>query len=141
MNRGFKVGAYWYSYALDTDAARREGEYCREIIDVWGGLLELPVFYDQEDADGWRDRNGIDYSQCTDMCDAFADGHGLRAGVYANYDWFTNHLDFNHLKDRYVIWLAQYNYQPDLQCDIWQYSDQEWFGNQKLDADISYMEG
>ena len=139
LNRGFKVGAYWFSYALDVDQARKEGEYCRDIIGNWGGLLELPVFFDQEYS-SWRENNSWDSDSATAMCDAFADALNLNTGVYANYDWFTNILDYEYLKGKYSIWLAQYDSSPTLECDIWQYSDSEQYGANQLDSNISYME-
>ena len=74
------------------------------------------------------------------MCDAFADALNLNTGVYANYDWFTNILDYDYLKGKYSIWLAQYDSSPNLECDIWQYSDSEQYGANQLDSNISYME-
>ena len=111
---GLRMGAYWFSYALDVDAARREGEYCREIID-------LPIFYDQEDSD-WRENHDYNHGIATAQCDAFADGLGLNTGVYANCDWFTHYMDYDYLASKYTIWLAQYAPEPELACGIWQYS-------------------
>ena len=43
---GLPVGAYWYSYATDTDDARREAATCLEAIK--GKSFEYPVWFDQE---------------------------------------------------------------------------------------------
>ena len=48
--RGFKVGAYHYDYGLTPDDAARQAQQCADIIDRAGVMLELPVFYDMEDA-------------------------------------------------------------------------------------------
>lgn len=118
---GLKLGAYWFSYALDVDQAYMEGVYCREIIDRTGALFDLPIFYDQEDSD-WRENHDYNHSIATAQCDAFADGLGLNTGVYANMNWFTQHMDYDYLASRYTIWLAQYAPEPSLACGIWQYS-------------------
>lgn len=118
---GLRMGAYWFSYALDVDAARREGAYCRDIIDKTGALFDLPIFYDQEDSD-WRYDHGYDHGLATAQCDAFAEGLGLNTGVYANQNWFTQHMDYDYLASKYTIWLAQYAPEPSLACGIWQYS-------------------
>lgn len=126
---GLKLGAYWFSYALDVDQAYEEGVYCREIIDKTGALFELPIFFDQEDSD-WRTNHGYDHSLATDQCDAFAQGlDGLNCGIYANEGWFTYHMDYHYLSSNYTIWLAQYAPQPDYCCGIWQYTDKGTIGD------------
>ena len=135
-DNGFLVGAYWFSYALNEEQARQEGEYCRQIIDDADCLLELPVFYDQEYSD-YRENNGWDKENATYMCDEFIDACGLNCGVYANYDWFTNVLYYDYLKPKYKIWLSQMNSQADLECDIWQDTiDSTEIGGQILDTDV-----
>lgn len=47
---GLICGAYHYSYALTPAEAR----YCKWVIENSGVLLELPVFFDMEDGDGWK---------------------------------------------------------------------------------------
>ena len=138
-DNGMIVGAYWFSYALDADQARQEGEYCRQIIDSAGVSLELPVFYDQEES-SYRTQNEWDKDNATAMCDEFIDACGLDCGVYANYDWFTTVLDYDYLRSKYKIWLSQMNSQADLDCDIWQDTiDCTYIGGQPLDTNV--MEG
>ncbi|MBR3988238.1 MAG: hypothetical protein IKK10_02935 [Clostridia bacterium] len=116
---GFKVGVYWYSYAVDVVDARKEAEACIEVLK--GKSFELPVFYDMEDSS----QISLGKSVLTNMAKAFMDKlikEGFRAGVYANANWFENYLDYKTLYGNYFVWLAQYNVEPEFKCDIWQYS-------------------
>ena len=135
-DNGMKVGGYWFSYALNTDMAAAEGDYCRQILEDAGCLLELPVFYDQEWSQ-YRDDNNWDIDSATDMCYSFIASCGLNCGIYANYDWFTTVLDYDSLHSKYKIWLSQMNSKPDLECDIWQDTiDKTIVGGQPLDTNV-----
>lgn len=62
----------------------------------------------------------------TNMAIAFCNtiiAGGYKAGVYSNLNWFNNYLDYNKLKSKYSIWLAQWSSSPSKSCDIWQNSD------------------
>ena len=67
---GLVCGAYHYSYALTPADAIIEADFCKRIIDESGVLLELPVWFDMEDADGYKRRHGFDFSRknVTDIC-------------------------------------------------------------------------
>lgn len=128
---GFRLGAYWFSYSLDPEQARQEGQYAASIVSATDCLFELPIFYDTENS-SWRDTHGWDSSLATAECEAFMEGlNGLNGGVYANLNWFSNILDYDALKAKYPIWLAEYSSEPDLECAIWQYSDSGEFGDGK----------
>jgi len=96
---GLKVGAYHYSYALTPDDAIKEANNCRETIDSADVLLELPVFFDMEDADGYKQRNGFSFEveETTSICKSFIDNLGLDCGVYASYSWLTDKIDWQSL--------------------------------------------
>lgn len=116
---GLKVGAYWYSYANSISDAEREARTCLECIK--GKTFDLPIYYDLED----NSMRNLGKSTLTKIAEAFCEKikeSGYRAGVYANLNWFENYLDYNRLKSKYSIWLAQYNDINQLECDIWQNS-------------------
>ncbi len=116
---GLKVGAYWYSYADSVSDAKNEAAACLKVLK--GKNFELPVFYDMEDGS----QTGFGKSTLTAMAEAFCEAvkaGGFTVGVYANLNWFTNYLDYGKLKKKYFVWLAQYNTEAQLDCDIWQYS-------------------
>ena len=117
---GLQVGAYHYSYALTPEDAILEATNCHAVIEESGAGLELPVFFDMEDADGWKANHGFDFSaeNVTAICHAFLDDIGLEAGkkvsrlgsAYEEYSEEGDILNYNtqfkiitHLKLSIVI--------------------------------------
>lgn len=117
---GLAVGVYWYSYAYSVAEAKQEAKVCLACIK--GKTLELPVYYDLEESGQTK----LGMSALTNIaiafCDAIKSG-GYRAGVYSNLNWLNNHLDYEKLRSKYSIWLAQWSSNPSKSCDIWQNAD------------------
>lgn len=137
---GLKVGAYHYDYSLDADTAGEHARKCNEIIADAGVLLELPVFYDMEDADHWKERHGFDFSRenVTAMCQAWLDNIGLNSGVYASYSWLCDHIDWKSLGC--PVWNAQWDDNDDLGGFVWQDTNQLYLGGRAVDGDWMYDE-
>lgn len=117
---GLAVGVYWYSYACSVAEAKQEAKVCLACIK--GKTLELPVYYDLEESGQTR----LGMSALTNIAIAFCDAikaSGYRAGVYSNLDWLNNYLDYEKLRNKYSIWLAQWSSSPSKSCDIWQNAD------------------
>jgi len=135
---GLKVGAYHYSYALNVEDAVQEAANCCEAIESAGVLLELPVFFDVEDADGYKERNGFafDSAEITSMCRAFIDNVGLDCGVYASYSWLTDYIDWQSLGC--AVWNAQWSAADDIKGYMWQYTDSLVVGDKQFDGNILY---
>lgn len=144
---GLKVGAYHYGYALTPADAVIEAQNCRDYIDECGVLLELPVWYDMEDADAYKERHGFNFSaeNATAICRAFLDNIGLDCGVYASKSWFDNYIDWQGLGC--AVWNAEwqngFNPSPDTSCDtlggmMWQYTDSRFIAGRVFDGDIIY---
>lgn len=87
---GIPWGVYWYSYALDLWSALGEASYCLELLN--GRKPPFGVWFDMEDADGYKGRNGMPSKQTiTEMCNGFCSTisrNGLLTGVYASKHWF-----------------------------------------------------
>lgn len=117
---GLAVGVYWYSYAYSVAEAKQEAKVCLACIK--GKMLELPVYYDLEESGQTR----LGMSALTNIaiafCEAIKSG-GYRAGVYSNLNWLNNYLDYEKLRSKYSIWLAQWSSNPSKNCDIWQNAD------------------
>lgn len=135
---GLKVGAYHYSYALSVEDAIQEAANCREAIDNTGQLLEMPVFFDMEDADGYKRRKGFafDPTEITEMCRAFVQNIGLDCGIYASYSWFCDYIDWRSLGC--AVWNAQWGRYDDIKGYMWQYTDSLNIGGQIFDGNILY---
>ena len=117
---GLKIGIYWYSYADSVADAEQEARACLAILN--GRAIDMPVYFDMEEA--WQTSLGM--STLTAMAERFCEtikAGGYRAGVYSNLNWFYNYLDYDYLKSRYSIWLAQWSGSYSLDCDIWQNSE------------------
>ncbi|CQR71695.1 Autolytic lysozyme [Sporomusa ovata DSM 2662] len=135
---GLKVGAYHYSYALSVEDAIQEAANCREAIESTGQLLELPVFFDMEDADGYKRRKGFafDPTEITDMCREFIDNVGLDCGVYASYSWLADYIDWRSLGC--AVWNAQWGRNDDIRGYMWQYTDNLVIDGRAFDGNIKY---
>lgn len=134
---GIKLGVYWYSYADSIEDAIREANACIKVIK--GKTFELPVFYDLEE--NFQQKFGLMY--ITKMCEAFCDkikANNYEVGVYANLNWFYNFINYGVLKNKYRIWLAQYHTEPQLKCDMWQYTSSTYVNgvNGHVDMNIIY---
>ena len=116
---GLKIGVYWYSYADSVNDAEKEAKACLECIK--SKSLDMPIYYDLED----NSQVKLGKEKLTEIAERFCETikkSNYRAGVYANLNWFNNCLDYDELKRKYSIWLAQYNSVNELNCDIWQNS-------------------
>ena len=135
---GLQVGAYHYGYALTPDDAVLEAENCRSAIEEAGVALELPVFYDMEDADGYKSNHDFDGSteNVTAICKAFLDNIGLNTGVYASLDWLENSLDWRGLGCS--VWNAQWGSTDDIQGFMWQYTDSLVIAGRVFDGNYMY---
>ena len=136
---GLKIGAYWYSYADSVDDAEKEARACLACIS--GKALDMPVYYDMED----NFQTHLSKPTLTAIAEHFCNtvkANGYKVGVYANLNWFTNYLDYNRLKNKYSIWLAQYNDRAELNCDIWQNSTSGRLDgyNGRLDTNVIFNE-
>ena len=140
-NAGLICGAYHYSYALTPSDAIPEAHFCKRIIDEAGVLLELPVWFDMEDADGYKRRHGFDFTRrnVTDICRAFLDNiKPLDCGVYASYSWLESYIDWRDLG--VAVWNAQWSSTDFLQGYMWQFTETLNIGGKLFDGNIIYDE-
>ena len=136
---GLKIGAYWYSYADSVDDAEKEAKACLECVE--NKYFDMQIYYDLEDNSIVK----LGKAKLTEIAERFCETikkSNYRAGVYANLNWFNNYLDYDKLKKKYSIWLAQYNSVNELNCDIWQNSSTGRVSgyNGRLDTNVIYNE-
>ena len=134
---GLICGAYHYSYALTPADAAQEAEFCKHIINDTGCLLELPVFFDMEDADNWKARHDFDFSRrnVTMVCQSFIDNiRPLICGIYASYSWLEQLIDWRSLNC--PVWNAQWGPYDFIQGYLWQYTDKLFINGRQFDANI-----
>lgn len=137
---GLLVGAYHYDYGLTPTDSEKQAIFCRDYIDNTGVMLELPVFYDMEDADNWKYYRNFDFSvnNITEMCKTFINNLGLKSGVYASYYYLTNLINWPDLNC--PVWCAQWGDTDDFKGYCWQYTDKEIIDGKHFDANIIYGE-
>lgn len=147
---GLKCGAYHYDYSMTVEDAIQNARNCKKAIEDAGVLLELPVFYDMEDADHWKRKRGFNFSydHVTNMCMAFLkEIKPLDCGIYASYSWFEDYIDWRGLGC--AVWNAQWvnasgiSSNPDINRDyiqgyMWQFTDSYEIGGKLFDANIMY---
>ena len=81
LEAGLKIGVYYYSYALNRLASWEEASYMMHILESSGltpGKLEMGVWFDMEDGDGYKERNGMPAS--TQTCCRSTLPSGARSG-------------------------------------------------------------
>ena len=135
---GIPYGVYLYSYALTQAQARQEAEFTLRAIK--GRKIQVGVWFDMEDADGWKRRHGMPSNamisaMCNTYCKIIRDA-GYYTGVYASESWFGSKI--KGLK--YPRWVA--NWGPN---DGARHSNKSKLGplhqytSKPLDKDILYV--
>ena len=108
---GIPVGFYWYSYALDVEGAKKEAQAIINAIAPYKDIVQYGVWFDMEDADGYKKKNGMPSNQTLrQMCAAFCEATenaGYYSGIYASESWFKNQLNGSEVAP-YDKWVAQW---------------------------------
>lgn len=113
---GFKVGAYFFSQALDEEEAREEALTAIKVVEESGVELDLPLMYDPEiikNDDGRA--NDITREQVALNTKAFREtvesSSDYKVDIYANLPWEDELFDGDILAD-FDIWYADYEKIP-----------------------------
>lgn len=122
---GIPYGVYLYSYANTMTKARSEAKHTLRLLKEANADPDYPVYYDLEDKLTRKEDNEeiVEYARI--FCSAI-EAAGYEAGIYANYDWWTNVLydiPKDPAFDNYDKWVAQYYYRCDYKADeyrLWQ---------------------
>lgn len=123
---GLKVGAYFFSQAMNVQEAEDEAAFLLEIVKDWH--LEMPVVFDWEYAGEESRAGATDARTLTDCAKAFCDkiaAASLSPMIYFNSNQSHSHLFLRELVD-YGFWLAQYNdaLEYPYKVDMWQYTNE-----------------
>ena len=117
---GIPCGAYWFSYAMSADEAKREAQVFLQTIK--GKSFEYPVYMDLELAKQFA----LGKAACSAIVDAFLsvlEQSGYYTGLYCSTYYLDNYLS-DSIKSRYTVWCAQYASKCTYQnpYGIWQYN-------------------
>lgn len=141
---GLKIGVYYYSYALTVEDAKSEAQFVQEVLQENGIDPELGIWFDMEDADGYKERQGMpDNQTITGMCSAFIcslnEAGYSHVGIYASYSWLTSIIDTSQLADYVPYWNAQWgNSNSFPSAKMWQFTDSLEIGGRIFDGNEYY---
>lgn len=130
---GVRVGIYIYSKATNEAMAVEEASLAVQLAQEQGGV-SLPIYMDMEDGT----QKGLSKDQLTSIANAFCQtvaNSGYRPGVYASYNWWNNRLNGGAINAS--KWVARYNTQCGMACDIWQYSSKGTLPGIKGNVDVN----
>ena len=118
---GIPVGVYLYSYAKSVDEAKREAEIT--LLWLQKRQLQLPVYFDIEDASQQGLGKSVLNNMCIEFCNRIEEA-GYWAGIYSNKYWATSIISGAELAKTYTYWVAQYASECTFNGDyaIWQYT-------------------
>lgn len=144
---GIPYGVYIYSYALTSDEVTSEINHTLRMLQ--GRSPVRGVWFDMEDADGYKESNGLDVYKdgelLTDFCIQFIeamDKEGYKTGVYANYNYYKNVLNLERLANTrgFNMWLAHWGIEePGMDCMMWQFGAYLIDGHE-FDGNIFYAD-
>ncbi len=137
---GIPFGVYIYSYAETDEQARSEAEHVLRLVE--GYEISLPIYLDLEEEKLLGKCTKEDFLRHAQIfCDIIEEA-GYQAGVYANYNWWTNYLT-DPAYDQWSRWIARYasatGYHKDY--DMWQYSSTGSVPGISGNVDMNYWYG
>lgn len=139
---GLSIGIYHYSYALQVDEAVAEANWVRQVLKRIKIVPELGIWFDMEDADGYKTRRGMPSPDTiTAMCSAFIcqiNEAGYSCGIYASYSWLRDIIRTEELGGYVPYWNAQWGNTDDWQGRLWQYTNLLSIKGQLFDGNILY---
>lgn len=107
---GLRIGAYFYSSAIDTNEAVQEASLAVELLG--GAGLDLPLYIDLERSPGYPGgrADGLSAQAHTEIAQAFCAtvaAAGYQPGVYSNQNYYYDSVNYAALSS-YSIWMASY---------------------------------
>ena len=140
---GLKIGAYFFSQAIDPMEAREEAKFALSVIESWA--LDLPLVYDWEYAGEAARTAKVDRRTLTDCTRAFCrqvEFAGYRPMVYFNTSQALHLLELEELTE-FEFWLAQYLPGMDFRyrVDCWQYTAEGTVPGISVPVDINLWLG
>ena len=106
---GINFGVYFYSYALYELQVKEEVKLLLDTIRPYKDKILYPVIIDMEDADGYKEKNGMPSNEVlVNLCDTactMIGSEGYFPMIYASQSWFMGRLRSDKLK-KYAKWIA-----------------------------------
>lgn len=124
---GIPFGVYWFSYALHPEMAKKEADYCLDLVGK--RKLAYPVVYDFEyDTVNHAVRNGVKVSRnfvldCTREFCSRVEQRGFYAMFYTNQDYYKLYYQGSDVPQKYDMWFARYAESAGRGVSLWQKTD------------------
>lgn len=140
---GIPFGVYLYSYALNVATAKQEAKALLKLIEPYKKDIKVGVWFDMEDADHWKVRQGWKINQATiePICYAFCkmvEDAGYYAGIYTASSWLGYLGDSNKRFDKWVAnWGSDNGTQ---QTNTSKYGTLQQYTSKPLDKNIMYAD-
>lgn len=140
---GIPFGVYHYSYALNEADAEAEAKGVLNAIAKYKNEIKVGVWFDMEDADGYKKKHGFKFSNstiapiCFKFCKMIEDA-GYYSGIYTSSSW----LDYvKGLNDRFDKWVANWGKNDGSQhTNTSQYGTIQQYTSKPLDKNIMYAD-
>ncbi|SFP65390.1 Glycosyl hydrolases family 25 [Butyrivibrio proteoclasticus] len=151
---GIKIGAYFFSTAVNKDEAVAEANWVKDYIAQYP--ITYPVGYNCEGFDKESSRQySLTKDERSSIAEAFLDQiykAGYTPIFYASMGELAGDVQWNtsQIEKSYKIWMAWYNQNTsniangpayDGQCAMWQYTNQGTVAgiSKKVDVDVAYF--
>lgn len=140
---GIPFGVYHYSYALNEADAEAEAKGVLNAIAKYKNDIKVGVWFDMEDADGYKRKHGFKFSNstiapiCYKFCKMIEDA-GYYSGIYTSSSW----LDYvKGLNDRFDKWVANWGKNDGTQhTNTSQSGTIQQYTSKPLDRNIMYAD-
>lgn len=140
---GIPFGVYHYSYALNEAEAEAEARGVLNAIAKYKNDIKVGVWFDMEDADGYKKKHGFKFSNstiapiCFKFCKMIEDA-GYYSGIYTSSSW----LDYvKGLNDRFDKWVANWGKNDGTQhTNTSQYGTLQQYTSKPLDKNVMYAD-
>lgn len=138
------LGIYHFSYALTTEDAVKEADYCISEAVLAGLTKDTIIFFDYEyDSVNYAKKKGIQITKkdINNMAIAFCEtcvSRGYKTGIYLNQDYYKN-IYYPSTISEYYIWLADYCGGASYPCDIQQYTSTGKVTGINGNVDMNYI--
>lgn len=140
---GIPFGVYHYSYALNEADAEEEARGVLNAIAKYKNDIKVGVWFDMEDADGYKKKHGFKFSNstiapiCYKFCKMIEDA-GYYSGIYTSSSW----LDYvKGLNDRFDKWVANWGKNDGSQhTNTSQYGTLQQYTSKPLDKNVMYAD-
>ena len=140
---GIPFGVYHYSYALNEADAEAEARGVLNAIAKYKNDIKVGVWFDMEDADGYKKKHGFKLSNgtiapiCYKFCKMIEDA-GYYAGIYASSSWLQY---VKGLNDRFDKWVANWGKNDGTQhTNTSQDGTLQQYTSKPLDKNVMYAD-